>query len=215
MQLKEFQQTALNILGSFLAETRVHGNLQQAFSDHAPRFRGEAAIYNPVPALAEVPYICLRIPTGGGKTIVGAHATRVIQKNYLDRDRPFVLWMVPTDTIRSQTAAALKNRSHPYRKALEENYPGQIEVLDADEIDRLRPQDVAAKVCIVVATIQTFRVEDRSIRDVYAEKEDFKAFFDGASSHGLHLKPGTDRPLYSFEKPYAPLCPRRTRRRSP
>ena len=207
MQLKPFQENSLQTLGRFLADVRVSGDLPATFARYAPKERGEPAKYRAVGALAVVPYVCLRIPTGGGKTIVGAHAISVIAKNWTDAEHPFVLWLVPTEIIRAQTADALKNRSHPYRKALEDVFGESVEVFDSSQIDDLRPNVVAAKTCIMVATIQTFRVEDRSIRDAYADKESLESFFKGVSPPGLEIKEGTNRPRYSFENLMRLLAP--------
>lgn len=207
MQLKLFQQNALETLGRFLADVRVTGNIPTTFATHAPAEQGQPARYRAVGPLADVPYVCLRIPTGGGKTIVGAHAISVVAKNWSDAEHPFVLWLVPTEIIRAQTADALKNRNHPYRKALENVFGEAVEVFDSGQIDDLRPNVVAGKTCVMVATIQTFRVEDRSIRDAYADKESLESFFQGVSSAGLEMKEGTGRPLYSFENLMRLLAP--------
>ena len=207
MQLKPFQERSLNTLGQFLADVRVTGDLAGSYARYAPQERCETAKYRAVFALSEVPYVCLRIPTGGGKTIVGAHAISVIAKNWSDAEHPFVLWLVPTETIRAQTADALKNRNHPYRRALEDVFGQAVQVFDSGQIDDLRPNVVSSKTCIMVATIQTFRVEDRSIRDAYADKEFLESFFTGVSPAGLESKPGTERPLYSFENLMRLLSP--------
>lgn len=207
MQLKPFQERSLDTLGKFLADVRVTGDLASSYARYAPQERGEPAKYRAISALADVPYVCLRIPTGGGKTIVGAHAISVIAKKWTDAEHPFVLWLVPTETIRAQTADALKNRNHPYRRALEDVFGQSVEVFDSGQIDELRPNVVSTKTCVMVATIQTFRVEDRSIRDAYADKESLESFFTGVSPAGLELKSGTDRQLYSFENLMRLLSP--------
>ena len=70
----------------------------------------------------EMPYVCLRLPTGGGKTVLASYAVSVAQKAYLEEDYPIVLWLVPTNTIRQQTLDALKTVGHPYRKKLETEF---------------------------------------------------------------------------------------------
>ncbi|WP_366416408.1 DEAD/DEAH box helicase family protein [Novosphingobium sp. 32-60-15] len=56
--------------------------------------------------LIETPYVCLRLPTGGGKTILAAHSITVAKESWLEKDFPLVLWLVPTTTIRRQTVEA-------------------------------------------------------------------------------------------------------------
>ena len=87
-----------------------------------------------IAGLPGVPNVCLRLPTGGGKTLLAAHTVAVAGRHFLERDYPVVLWMVPTNTIRVQTAEALKKPGHPYRAALDEAFDGRVSVFDAAEI---------------------------------------------------------------------------------
>ena len=56
-----------------------------------------------------VPSICLRVPTGGGKTLIASHSIGVAGDAYLNTDAPVVLWLVPSDMIRQQTLKALSD----------------------------------------------------------------------------------------------------------
>ena len=97
------------------------------------RRSGSAAIggdYTPLDELPNVPYVCLRLPTGGGKTILGAHAIGIARDAWMEKDYPMVLWLVPSNTIRLQTVEALKNTRHPYRQALDEAFDGRVRVFD-------------------------------------------------------------------------------------
>ena len=58
-----------------------------------------------------IPHICLKIPTGGGKTLLAAAALE-----RLNRQTGLTLWLVPTRAIYEQTKKALWNREHPYRQ---------------------------------------------------------------------------------------------------
>ena len=106
-----------------------------------------------LPGLREVPYVAIRIPTGGGKTLMGAHFIRCAADNWLDRDRPLVMWLVPSRTIKQQTLDALKNRRHPYRQELDSAFNRQVSVFDSDDIEQLTPQELATRTCVVVATM--------------------------------------------------------------
>ena len=124
-----------------------------------------------------MPYVCLRLPTGGGKTILGCHAVKVARDAWVERDYPLVLWLVPTNTIRLQTVQALKNPLHPYHQVLAEGFEGQVRIFDISEFTRIRPQDLLDYCCIVVGTIQTLRVTNTEGRRVYAHNEDMEAHF--------------------------------------
>ena len=135
LELKNFQTRTLDTLKEYLEKARLYGDPEQAFAAVARTSDGRVPTYHKVPGLEQVPYVCLRLPTGGGKTIVGAYAIRVAAHSYIEKDFPVVLWLVPTNTIRTQTADALKNPAHPYRIALDEAFEGRVRVFDISEIE--------------------------------------------------------------------------------
>ena len=187
LQLKQYQQEALTALSRFFDLARGakdEAGLDAAFrqalreQDIGPESIPPYLAQGFVNAAGATPYVCLRIPTGGGKTLLGTHALAAAGRHYTGQDRPLALWLVPSNIIRTQTLAALRTPGHPYREALE-GYFGVdgLRVLDIADCEQLRPQDFAQKAIIVVGTLQTLRVDDTSGRDVYAYKENFEPHF--------------------------------------
>ncbi|MCK6422009.1 MAG: DEAD/DEAH box helicase family protein [Aquabacterium sp.] len=148
--------------------------------------------YNPEP-FGELPCVCLRIPTGGGKTLLAAHAVALLAREWPGRHpQPLALWLVPTDTIRSQTLKALSTPGHPFRTALAQACGDDVVVCELEALSQLSPQDFDQRAVVVVATIQSFRVEDTDQRNVYAFSETFEPHFRGvpaAALQGLHGLP--------------------------
>ena len=183
MQLKQYQTDTLSVLRRFFEEARVAGpkNAYETITsepEHADRLGRYGGSYTtPLEDLPDVPYVCLRLPTGGGKTILGAYAVQVARDAWIDKDYPLVLWLVPTNTIRLQTVQALKNPGHPYRQVLDENFNGRVRVFDISDFTHIRPQDLRDHCCIVVGTIQTLRVTNTEGRRVYAHNEDMEPHF--------------------------------------
>ena len=187
LQLKRYQEEALTALARFFDLAR--GARDEAGLDAAFRQalrEQEIASENIPPYLAQgfvseagaTPYVCVRIPTGGGKTLLGTHAIAVAARHYTGGERPLALWLVPSNIIRTQTLAALRTPGHPYREALEAHFGVDgLRVLDIAECEQLRPQDFGQKAIVVVGTLQTLRVDDTSGRDVYAYKEAFEPHF--------------------------------------
>ena len=70
MELKNYQKQTLAKLAAYLTEAKVIGS-EAAFQNQqdAP---GYPTKYAPIPNLEGVPYVCLRLPTGGGKTLLGS-----------------------------------------------------------------------------------------------------------------------------------------------
>jgi type III restriction enzyme len=194
MELKQYQTDTLAILRRFLEEARVAGprsaydaiTTEPEQAERLGRYRGG---YKVLEELPDTPYVCLRLPTGGGKTILGAHAIAVARDAWVEKDYPLVLWLVPTNTIRLQTAEALKNPRHPYRQALDEHFDGRVRVFDIADFPHIRPHDIRDNVCLVVGTLQTLRVSNTEGRNVYAHNENMEPHFSGMTPHASGLEP--------------------------
>jgi type III restriction enzyme len=99
--------------------------------------------------------------------------------------QPLALWLVPSETIRSQTLAALATPGHPFRNALALACGEDVRVCSLEDVVSLSPQDFDSFAVVVVATIQSFRVEDTEQRNVYAFSEAFEPHFRGVPPAAL------------------------------
>lgn len=230
LELKDYQKKAVGTadvpgaLDSFFAMVRGardEAALHAAFNAARRATMGEGLRdmpYRPLSAEApEVPQVCIRIPTGGGKTLLAAHAIERAARGYVGAAHPVVLWMVPSNAIRTQTRDALRTPGHPYREALLGYWPAdRLAVIDIAECEQLRAQDFGGKTIVIVATMQTLRVGNTASRDVYAYKESFEphfaglpeaAFFERIAEADLEAQPylrallgasGVGRVKYSF-----------------
>ncbi|WP_396269755.1 DEAD/DEAH box helicase [Ideonella sp.] len=175
LQLKNYQQQALDALEGFLQATRSKP-VAQAFAQAMAR-QNRADTYQAL--FGEVPAVCLRVPTGGGKTLLAAHSVALAGRAVLDTQAPVALWLTPSDTIRSQTLEALSNARHPYRLALQKHFGDRVRVCDLDSLQTVSPQDVGQFCIVVVATIQAFNVTDTAQRNVYSFFEELAPHFEG------------------------------------
>ena len=132
MQLKTYQQRSLDVLAKYFQNCKQMGNANLAYYATTLEVLGEGVNYHEVDELPGLPYVCLRVPTGGGKTLMASHSVSVATRDFLGLDHSFVLWLTPSTTIRDQTLNALKDRKHPYRSALESTL-GSITVLELSE----------------------------------------------------------------------------------
>lgn len=175
LTLKTYQTQALKALESFFIDCRVR-DAKAAF---------EHAVDNEVDyvdRLVGVPSVCLRVPTGGGKTLIAAHSIAVAANHYVNTNAPIVLWLVPSDMIRQQTLKALADVTHPYRQAVMQCYGDRIKVCDLDGLQTINPNDVGKSCLIVVTTSQAFNITKTEKRNVYA-------FFEELSPHFSVLTP--------------------------
>ena len=184
MQLKPYQTDTLNTLRRFFEHARLAG-AKAAYEaittepEQVARIGRYAGTYVPLGELPDVPYVCLRLPTGGGKTILAAHSIAIARDAWVEKDYPLVIWLVPTDRIRQQTAEALKHPRHAYRQTLDDAFDGRVRVFDIADFTHIRPHDLRDHCCIAVGTIQTLRVKNTSGRKVYAHNENLEPHFSG------------------------------------
>jgi type III restriction enzyme len=200
MKLKDYQNASLAMLRKFFEEARIVGpklayEAITAEPELAKRLKGYAAGYKPIKALPDVPYVCLRLPTGGGKTILAAHSITLTKDAWVEKDFPLVLWLVPTNTIRIQTAEALKNPRHPYRQVLDEAFEGRVRVFDIGDFTQITPHDLRSNLCVVVGTIQTLRGSNTDGRKVYAHHEMLEGHFSTVSPNTPGLERNDNGPM--------------------
>lgn len=194
--LKTYQQRVLDSLAEFFRLCSKDGQPAAAFQAVQLRNNpGSPAPYLPVAAAGlspGMPYVCLRVPTGGGKTLLACHATGLAIDLLLRAERGVVLWLVPSNTILDQTADALRDPRHPYRRALELAC-GAVEVVTIEEALRLSRATVDGQTVVIVATIQSFRVEDTTGRKVYDQNGAFAEHLLNVPADRLaDLLPGAD-----------------------
>ena len=174
LTLKTYQQSALAVLSQFLTATRSKPVTDAYAATLAERSRSEP--YQDL--FGDTPCVCLRVPTGGGKTIMAAHAVALAGKAVLDSDAPVALWLTPSDTIRTQTLEALANARHPYRQALAQHFGDRVQVCDLESLQTISPHDVGKAAIVIVATIQSFNITDTAKRNVYSFFEELAPHFD-------------------------------------
>ncbi len=153
MQLKRYQKNTLETLENFLAELRKAG-LKYAFM-------GQTEKPYQAQAFGDVPFVCIKIPTGGGKTFVGCHAVeKIMSKALQDKmDRGVVLWFTPSEAIKTQTLRKFKDRKDDHRKVLDEAYDNHVRVFSNEEALSIRKSDVSNNLCIIIASLEAFRKE--------------------------------------------------------
>ncbi|MCY4068012.1 MAG: DEAD/DEAH box helicase family protein [Acidimicrobiaceae bacterium] len=110
------------------------GGLLAEPQDHVDRSDG---------ANRPIPHACLKVPTGGGKTLLGVAA--------LERTRMqtgLVVWIVPSRAIYAQTIGAFRSRDHPYREHLEAAGAGRVKLFEKD--DSVSLDDLSTHLCVML-----------------------------------------------------------------
>ena len=174
-KLKDYQEQTLGSLQRFLDKVVAFNDADTAFYNVTKR------PFIAPPAMPGLPYVCLRIPTGGGKTILAAHSVRVAADSFLRTDAPVVLWFTPSQTIRDQTLATLQDRAHPNRRALADRFGENVRIMTVADALYAKRADYDGGAVVIVATIQAFRVEETEGRKVYETNGELMDHFSGLS----------------------------------
>ncbi len=84
-------------------------------------------------------------------------------------------------------AQGLADHSHPYREALESNYGAYVRVCVLEDLANIAPTDWGQRTVVVVATIQSFRIDDTDKRNVYSFSERFERHFKARDEQQLRV----------------------------
>jgi type III restriction enzyme len=205
MRLKDYQGGALDTLSAYLKILRAeHDKRAQELSDidklpAATREKVMAVLGDPISSGWDVakakgiaaspdswrqlkdgtgrsiPHVCLKLPTGGGKTLLAAYAVDQILVSHFRQTTGFVLWIVPSEAIYTQTKAQLADRAHPIRQTLDRASGGRVKILEKS--DAFTAQDVEQKLCIMILMLQSTGRKDKETLKVFRDSGRYPSFF--------------------------------------
>ena len=118
---------------------------------------------------------CLKIPTGGGKTLLAVKTIDLVNMVYLNRRTGLVLWIVPTTQIYRQTIQSLKDRDHPYRQHLDIASGGHT--LINEKTDRFSPQDIQENLVVLMLMLPSANRQTKEVLRVFKDSGGFQDFF--------------------------------------
>ena len=181
MQLKTYQQTAIDTLDTFLGLIKKM-KPRHAFNEITEKTYNHAWF-------SDTPFVCIRIPTGGGKTLVGCKSIERIMSTTLQHkmDTGIVMWFVPSDAIKTQTLKKFRDPVDWHYGLLNESFGSRFRVFSNEEALAITPEDVRDNLCIVLASLDAFR-KDASIKDKYKVYQENGALM----GHFENLKNGSD-----------------------
>jgi type III restriction enzyme len=189
MELKDYQKRVIGDVEKFIHALRDQydkGNADYASpaawkaarisGKYLPRETGDGR---------DLPSVCIKVPTGGGKTLLATQALGSVFRILLRErnDCGLVLWVVPTSQIYRDTLRALRDPNHGYRMMLAHAVGRRIEVWEKTDIARLSPARL--KDCLNVLVIQLASTNRKS-------KDDLKFFRDSGGNIVDHFPPEDD-----------------------
>ncbi len=143
------------------------GKLPPSFKDHphSRRFDG---------AGRAIPNVCLKVPTGGGKTLLATASVGRVFNGYLNRHAGLVLWVVPNEAIYRQTLTALSDRDHPYRQMLNVAGAGRVKLLEKQS--PLTKLDLDSHLCVMVLMLQSAARQSRETLRFFRDRGNVLGF---------------------------------------
>lgn len=188
MELKEYQQKALAQVKRYLEAL----DRWRVKNEQVVKVAGrEATLDVPLKAWEEVvgtpyysrkngvgeylPNFCLKIPTGGGKTLLAVKTIDLINTIYRKKQTGLILWVVPTTQIYRQTIQNLRNREHPYRQHLDIASGGRTLILE--KTDRFIPLDVVENLVVMMLMLPSASRQNKETLKVFKDSSGFEAFF--------------------------------------
>ncbi len=146
-----------------------------------------------------LPSFCLKIPTGGGKTLLATKVIDLVNTHYRRRQTGLVLWIVPTTQIYAQTLKALKDRDHPYRRQLDLASAGRTLVLE--KTCGFGPRDVAGSLCVLMLMLPSANRETKEQLRMFRDSGGFERFFPADGDAAAHASLLASTPnLDTFER---------------
>lgn len=133
-----------------------------------------------------IPNVCLKVPTGGGKTLLAAASVARVFSAYLHRHTGLVLWVVPNEAIYRQTLKTLGDRDHPYRQMLNVAGAGRVKILEKHSpLSRL---DVESHLCVMVLMLQSAARQSKEMLRFFRDRGNVLGFLPREDDIDAHWK---------------------------
>ena len=199
MILKEYQKRTLATVRSFLEQLAVWREKDRAARSHDPEWGFDwvqRAWSKTVPGRPyhprrnglgkHLPAFCLKIPTGGGKTLLATRVIDFVNSHFRQSRRGLVLWIVPTTQIYNQTLRALKDRDHPYRQQLDLSSGQRTRIFE--KTTAFGPRDIAENLCVLVLMLPSANRKTKDTLRMFRDSGGFDRFFPPDDDPAAHAK---------------------------
>ena len=194
MELKNYQKRVLEEVRSFLQELEDFQNKGDSCPSYAAWQKiGIQRLFHPRRngLGKDLPTFCIKVPTGGGKTLLATQVLGVIYQTILKarRGTGLVLWVVPSDQIYKDTLRRMRDRSDFYNESLRHALSQRIEIWEKHEIARITPGQIATCLNILVIKLQgTNRQDKESLKFFRDSGGNIVSIFPPENEPEEHLK---------------------------
>ena len=210
-----YQKRVIDDIADYLRQVAKTNNLFKAWTAYwkekgildMPKFLEKFPYHNTIKG---VPNICVKVPTGGGKTFIACRAIKTIT-DFMPANKPkAVLWLVPSDSILEQTVKNLSNPNHPYRQEINKNFAGRVEVYTKDQLlfgQNFSPDTVSENLSIFVFSFASLRINStkKDVRKVYQENGNLMKFAEYFNESDVLLADTPDTALIQVIRQLTPI----------
>lgn len=184
MELNNYQKQVMRDLSSYMACMNRGTNLFSAWREYW--FAKDVAVgLGGVPSynnsIERVPHVCMKVPTGGGKTYMACASVKRIFDAMPTGKPQVVVWLVPSDSILTQTVRNLSDVSHPYRQRLDQDFAGRVGVYTKEMLlngQNFSPDTVREMLTVCIMSYSSLRIDSKKkdVRKVYQENGNLYRF---------------------------------------
>ena len=210
MELKNYQKLVLKDIDAYLDALMKTDGINAAWKEYLASKgigAGFTAYYDD---LAGAPNVCIKVPTGGGKTFLAASSVKTVFDKLPTGKTKFVVWLVPSDAILTQTVANLSNPNHPYRQRLNRDFGGCVNVYTKEQLlnaQNFKPTDVMENLSIAIFCYASIRANPKSKDDrkIYQENGNLLGFAEMFNDRELLLADTPDTALLQVIRQMNPV----------
>lgn len=213
MELKNYQKSVMMNLSSYMECLNRCNNVISGWREYW--FRQDINVgFGGVPAynnvITDVPHVCLKVPTGGGKTFMACTSVkRLFAAMPLDKPK-VVVWLVPTDSILTQTIRTLSDVNHPYRQRLDADFAGRVGVYTKEQLlngQNFSPDTIREMLTVCILSYSSLRInsKNKDIRKVYQENGNLMRFANYFNDKEVLLADTPDTALIQVIRQLSPV----------
>lgn len=198
MLLKNYQKELLGSVDDFFSSlsksqndiARIPEDMRDGFEYVARTYDSTDLLYRhfldrPRNGLNKMyPRVCIKVPTGGGKTLLAVETIRRYQENFVKKRTGLVVWIVHRDQIYRQTLSSLTNKNHIYRQLLDQVSGNRTIIVEKGQ--QINQKDLEENLCVLILMIQSTNRTDYSKLEVFKDSGGFANFFPSENRTDEH-----------------------------
>jgi len=212
MELKPYQQKVIRDLEQYLEYLQQYKLADKAFNEMYKNLYGDNCFLKGIsPYQKSIPnaaYVCIKVPTAGGKTFIACNAIRSIFSIYDNSLPKAVVWLVPWSNLLEQTKNALSNPEHEYRKKLNSLFNYRIETYTKDTLlqgANFNVSTIYEQLNIFILNFASLRIKNKEDRKIFQDNGNLAGFKDIYENKNHYLQGADENSLINVIRYLNPI----------